>query len=381
LIMNSENSPKESLEIGVISQPMMNSDKSPIESLRVILDKSRCTVPWWLKLGGATDSSSGPAWRAWQVLYFFGVFGMSVFRLLNIFANDPNDIAIFVLFKNQPSKALLTAEKFIVTLLCICTVILYIWVLKTKWKMPPLPEDTRLKYRKAAAIYLIFLLALLISGNVTNPGTWPWWMNVFVWGLLGAIFVWYPFLVTFSMFISECLNHKRWLNEFEKILQDQHGQAAIDKEYFYAVDSVMEVNKTFLKILPMQLFILMLAICTNVICALVADSFQEDVFGTYFVVIGMSPFLIIQAAAPICFAAWYNNACDRVLRAIAKRADFKILLQTGYWPLFITIGGYKVTYGSLLYGVPVVAGDLYSLYKVINSNISIEAIPKWLRVY
>jgi len=273
----------------------------------------------------------------------------------------------------------------ITALFCVSHLWIHIWVVLTRWKMPRLfPPKTPHKYNKAVVSYLTILLAVLISGNIINPGDWPLTVNIVVWGLWGAMYVWYPFMVPFAMFIAECQTHKIRLHSFQEKITERNEESTttlssaeisgITAYYFSLARSISGVNNTFRIVLPLQLFNLVLAILTNISQTVVTSSMNVDSFGTDFMTISIVSMMLLQVGAPLFYAASCNNAGDRALRAIALYPELVVLLhQSSRWTPYIRLcgvfNGFKITYRSLLYAVPLLIFYIYSLLKVLGPSI------------
>lgn len=107
---------------------------------------------------------------------------MGCWRFVNVvFAKEPDVFAVFVVFKSQPSKLLLDAQRLIALLLCLSTLFIYIWVVRTNWKMPRLDSNILLKYRIGAASYILLLIVLSSVGmNLIHRNGNGMWTSL--WG-------------------------------------------------------------------------------------------------------------------------------------------------------------------------------------------------------
>jgi len=343
-------------------------------------------IPWWLRLGGAAFSSSSIRWKIWQIIYVFGVWGMGIVILIYVMTTkNPDVFAVFVVIKNEPSELLRNAQKVVTTIFCTSHLWIHIWVLRTRWQMPRLfPPNIPRKWNKAVKIYLMILVGVLLSGNLVNPGNWTNTVNVIVWGLGGAIFVWYPFILPFAMFISECQTHKiRFKSFWERvILRKEESSIELTKaeikditaHYFSLARSVSAVNSTFQLVLPLQLVNLFLALFTNITQTVVTSTMVEDNFGTDFMTTSIVLLMLFQVAMPLFHAALCNKAGDRMLRAIALYPELAVLLgQAGQWTPYIrlcgAINGFVITSKSLLYAIPLLVYYLYSVLKVVGPKL------------
>jgi hypothetical protein len=346
----------------------------------VTLDES--ATPWWLKLGGAGFTSNGLRWRIWQVSYFAGVWGMGIWTLIYVLSiKNPTVFAVFVVIRPEPSKLLRIVQKIITTVYCFSHLWIHIWLVMTRWQMPRLsPAKNHLKYNWAVAIYLTILVVTLISGNLINPGKWCDIVNIVVWGLCGAIYVWYPFMVPFAMFIAECQTHKIRLDSFQEALTQRAEESTeplsseevkdITEYYFSIARSISTVNNTFQLVLPLQLMTLVLAITTNISQTVVANE-QGESFKTDFMTISIVSVMLFQIAVPMLYAASCNHAGDRVLRAIAVNSGLVVLLQqTNQWTPYIRLcgvyNGIQVTYRSLFYTIPLLIYYVYAITKLLG---------------
>jgi len=298
---------------------------------------------------------------------------------------NPDVFAVFVVIKNEPSELLRNAQKGVTAIFCASHLWIHMWVLRTRWKVPRLfPPNIPRKWNTAVVIYLMILVGVLLSGNLINPGDWTITMNAIVWGLGGAIFVWYPFLLPFAMFISECQTHKIRFKSFSErvFLRKEQSSTELTKaeikditaNYFSLARSISTVNSTFHLVLPVQFVNLFLALFTNITQTVVTSSMAEDDFGTDFMTISIVLMMLFQVAIPLFHAASCNKAGDSMLRAIALYPELGMLLgQAGQWTPYIrlcgTINGFVIKAKSLLYAIPLLVYYLYSVMKVVGPNI------------
>lgn len=344
------------------------------------------TIPWWLRFGGAAFSSSSIRWKIWQIIYFVGVWGLGILILIYVMTTENPDVfAVFVVIKDEPSELLRNAQKVVTTIFCVSHLWIHIWVLRTRWQMPSLiPPNVPHRWNKAVVIYVMILVGVMLSGNLVNPGNWSITVNVTVWGLCGAIFVWYPFMLPFAMFISECQTHKiRFKSFWEKVMERKWESRIelskaeikdITAHYFSLARSVSVVNSTFQLVLPLQLVNLFLALFTNITQTVVTSNMAEDDFGTDFMTISIVLIMLFQLAIPLFYATSCNKAGDRMLRAIAHYPELAVLLgQAGQWTPYIrlcgAINGFVITSKSLLYAIPLLVYYIYSVLKVVGPNL------------
>lgn len=308
----------------------------------------------------------------WTLIYVLGTANPSVF-------------AVFVVIKPEPSALLRTAQKVVTTVFCVSHLWIHIWVVRTRWEMPRLSDTfTPSKYNMAVLGYLVLLIGVLISGNLINPGKWPLSVNLVVWGLSGPMFVWYPFILPFAMFIVECQTHAIRLDSFQWTVTRYREESrapltqsdinAVTAYYFSLAKSIRIVNNTFRIIFPIQLLNLILALVTNISQTIVTANEHGESFRTDFMTLSLVFCMLIQVAAPLLYAARCNNSGNRVLRALALYPELVVLLQqTVHWMPYIRVcgafNGFKITYKSFLYGVPLLAYYTYSIMKVVGPRI------------
>jgi len=343
-------------------------------------------TPWWLKLGGARFTTNGIRWRIWQVIYFIGVWGMGIWTLIYVLKKEnPSVFAVFVVIMPESSELLRTAQKVVTTVFCISHLWIHIWVVRTRWDMPRLSEPfTPHKYNRVVLGYLVLLVAVLISGNLINPGHWPMIVNLVVWGLCGAIFVWYPFILPFAMFIADCQTLTIRLDSFQQTVAGYREDSraplteadikGVTAYYFLLAKSISIVNDTFRIILPIQLLNLALALFTNISQTVVSGNEPGESFRTDFMTMSLVFLMLVQLVAPLYYAARCNSAGNRVLRTLALYPELIVLVQqTVHWMPYIRLcgafNGFKITYKSMLYGVPLIVYYTYSIIKRVGPDI------------
>lgn len=191
----------------------------------------------------------------WQLVYCAGVWGLNIFTLVYILIKrHPSVFAVFVVITPSPPRALEIATMVVMTLSVVAHLITHSWCVNGDWRAPllyrpisdsillsesiiahaeedlqaPLLSSQHLSFvlngrtndiSWLAGGFILTSIALLSVANYMNPGDWSPAMNVFGWGLGGAMFVWYPFVLPFGILIVESRTHSERMRAFAQVVR------------------------------------------------------------------------------------------------------------------------------------------------------------------
>uniref|UniRef100_A0A7S2W533 Uncharacterized protein n=1 Tax=Rhizochromulina marina TaxID=1034831 RepID=A0A7S2W533_9STRA len=314
------------------------------------------------RLGNA-ELAYSRVWVFWGVTYAFGVycFNVGLTTLTTVSGNMPV-VGIFTVITPDPPALLAALQLVALILSSLVHIYAHYFVANKRWSFLRRRSQSEgvngSRVMRAVIAFTAITFVLLVVGNMLNPGTWSWYVNVFGWSFGGTLFVWYPFIIPFAMFLCDLERHADDILQLSECVKSQTRSRSpvtltqATTAYLDIHDQAKSISRTFAVVIPVQLVTLLVATIVTAWHLYLGTDHREwtEVGGTesyFYVSCCVVLISLTMIFAPLFAVAEVNRRAAVLIQVFARfsalnggKFDLSPLLQrVGICPISIAIGG------------------------------------------